>query len=45
MTFQLHTVGRTRVVRKTRRLEEVNESFEPTEKGSVDGRLVFASLG
>ena len=40
-TFQLHTEGRTRVVRETRRLDEVNESFEQIEKGAVDARLVF----
>jgi propanol-preferring alcohol dehydrogenase len=40
-TFQLHAEGRTRVVRETRRLDEVNESFEQIEKGAVDGRLVF----
>ncbi len=40
-TFQLHAEGRTRVVRETRRLEQVNESFEQIEKGDVDGRLVF----
>ena len=40
-TFQLHAEGRTRVVRETRKLEEVNESFEQIEKGEVDARLVF----
>ena len=40
-TFQLHAEGRTRVIRETRRLEEVNESFEQIEKGGVDARLVF----
>jgi len=40
-TFQLHKEGRTRIVRETRRLEEVNESFEEIEKGDVDARLVF----
>ena len=40
-TFQLHAEGRTRVVRESRRLDEVNESFEQIEKGAVDGRLVF----
>ena len=33
--------GRTRVVRETRQLEQVNESFEQIEKGEVDRRLVF----
>ncbi len=40
-TFQLHAEGRTRVVRETRHLEEVNESFEQIEKGGIDARLVF----
>jgi propanol-preferring alcohol dehydrogenase len=40
-TFELHAQGRTRVVTEPRRLEEVNESFEQIEKGSVDARLVF----
>ena len=43
-TFQLHQEGRTRVVRETRRLEEVNESFEQIAKGDVDARLVFDFL-
>lgn len=40
-TFQLHEEGRTRVVRESRKLEDVNESFEQIEKGAVDARLVF----
>ncbi len=40
-TFQLHAEGRTRVVRESRQLEEVNDAFEQIEKGSVDARLVF----
>jgi propanol-preferring alcohol dehydrogenase len=40
-TFQLHAEGRTRVVRETRQLEEVNDAFEQIEKGAVDARLVF----
>lgn len=40
-TFQLHAEGRTRVVRETRQLEEVNEAFEQIEKGAADARLVF----
>jgi propanol-preferring alcohol dehydrogenase len=40
-TFQLHAEGRTRVIRETRHLEDVNESFEQIEKGGVDARLVF----
>ena len=40
-TFQLHQEGRTRVVRETRQLEDVNDAFEEIEKGDVDARLVF----
>jgi propanol-preferring alcohol dehydrogenase len=39
--FQLHARGLTRVVRETRRLEEVNECFEQVEKGQAQARLVF----
>jgi propanol-preferring alcohol dehydrogenase len=40
-TFQLHAEGRTRVVRESRRLEEVNESMDEVLRGDVDARLVF----
>ena len=40
-TLQLHAEGRTRVVRESRQLEQVNEAFEQIEKGEVDARLVF----
>ena len=40
-TFQLHAEGRTRIVRETRHLAEVNDAFEQIEKGKVDARLVF----
>ena len=40
-TFELHADGRTRVVRETRQLEDVNASFDEIEKGEVDARLVF----
>jgi propanol-preferring alcohol dehydrogenase len=40
-TFQLHQEGRTRVVRETRKLEDVNDAFEEIVKGDVDARLVF----
>jgi propanol-preferring alcohol dehydrogenase len=40
-TFQLHAEGRTQVVRETRNLDQVNESFGQIEKGAVDARLVF----
>jgi propanol-preferring alcohol dehydrogenase len=39
--FRLHARGLTRVVRETRRLEQVNECFEQVEKGQVQARLVF----
>jgi propanol-preferring alcohol dehydrogenase len=39
--FRLHAAGRTRVVRETRTLDEVNECFEQVEKGQVPARLVF----
>ena len=40
-TLQLHAEGRTRVVRESRQLEQVNAAFEQIEKGEVDARLVF----
>jgi propanol-preferring alcohol dehydrogenase len=39
--YQLHAAGRTRVIRETRTLDEVNECFEEVEKGSVKARIVF----
>lgn len=39
--YAIHAQGRTRVIRETRRLEEVNECFEEVEKGSVKARIVF----
>jgi alcohol dehydrogenase, propanol-preferring len=39
--FRLHAQGRTRVVRETRQLDDVNECFEQVEKGQVKARLVF----
>ncbi|RJK93841.1 zinc-dependent alcohol dehydrogenase [Vallicoccus soli] len=39
--FELHRLGRTRVVRETRRLEDVNACFEEVLAGSVPARLVF----
>ncbi len=39
--YQLHAAGRTRVVRETRALDDVNECFEQVEKGQVQARLVF----
>jgi alcohol dehydrogenase, propanol-preferring len=40
-TFELHADGRTRVVRETRRLEQVNEAFDEVLSGRARARLVF----
>jgi alcohol dehydrogenase, propanol-preferring len=40
-TFELHADGRTTVVRETRRLEQVAESFDEVLSGSTRARLVF----
>jgi len=39
--FALHAQGRTRVVRQTRTLDQVNECFEEILAGKVPARLVF----
>jgi alcohol dehydrogenase, propanol-preferring len=39
--FELHRLGRTRVVRETRKLDSVNEDFAAVEAGEVTARLVF----
>ena len=39
--YAIHAQGRTRVIRETRRLEEVNECFEEVEKGNIKARIVF----
>jgi alcohol dehydrogenase, propanol-preferring len=39
--FELHAMGRTRVVHEQRSLEEVNEAIGEVEEGKVDARLVF----
>jgi len=39
--YAIHAQGRTRVVRETRKLDEVNECFEEVEKGQVKARIVF----
>jgi propanol-preferring alcohol dehydrogenase len=39
--FELHAMGRTRVVHEERDLEEVNEAIEDVEEGKVDARVVF----
>lgn len=40
-TFELHADGRTKIVRQSRQLEEVNESMDEVLSGKVDARLVF----
>lgn len=39
--FALHAAGRTKVIRESRRLEQVNESFDQVLSGEVSARLVF----
>lgn len=39
--FRLHAAGKTRIVRHTRRLDEVNQCFKEIENGLVTARLVF----
>jgi alcohol dehydrogenase, propanol-preferring len=39
--FELHRLGRTRVVREERKLDSVNEDFAAVEAGEVTARLVF----
>ncbi|MEY9877567.1 propanol-preferring alcohol dehydrogenase [Streptacidiphilus sp. MAP12-33] len=39
--FRLHQLGRTRVIRESRRLEEVNACIEEVLAGKVSARLVF----
>lgn len=39
--FELHAAGRTRVIAESRRLEQVNESFDEVLAGDVAARLVF----
>ena len=39
--YAIHAQGRTRVIRETRRLDEVNKCFEEVEKGLVKARIVF----
>ncbi len=40
-TFELHAAGRTRIVRETRQLEQVNQSISDVEQGEVEARIVF----
>jgi len=39
--FELHSAGRTRIVRTTRCLEEINEAMKAVEAGDIDARVVF----
>jgi len=39
--YAIHAQGRTRVIRETRKLDDVNECFEQVEKGQVQARIVF----
>ena len=39
--FELHALGKTRVIYEKRQLDTVNEDFEEIEQGKVDARLVF----
>jgi alcohol dehydrogenase, propanol-preferring len=39
--YAIHAQGRTRVIRETRQLAEVNECFEDVEKSNVKARIVF----
>jgi propanol-preferring alcohol dehydrogenase len=39
--FELHAAGRTRVVTETRKLDEVNQTFEDVLAGRVAARVVF----
>ena len=39
--FELHAAGKTQVIYETRKLEDVNPSFEEIEQGRIPARLVF----
>jgi alcohol dehydrogenase, propanol-preferring len=39
--FELHSAGKTHVIRETRSLDQVNESIEDVEHGRVAARIVF----
>ncbi|WP_393053451.1 alcohol dehydrogenase AdhP [Streptomyces sp. LN549] len=43
--FRLHRLGRTRVVRESRDLADINASIDEVLKGKVSGRLVFDLSG
>jgi len=40
-TFELHARGRTRVVRETRSIDDVNDAMGQLERAEVDARVVF----
>ena len=40
-TYELHKMGKTRVIRETINLEDVNNAFEEVEQARVKARLVF----
>ena len=39
--FALHAAGRTRVIRETRSLDDVNQAIADLEAGRVAARIVF----
>jgi propanol-preferring alcohol dehydrogenase len=39
--FELHALGRTRVVSQSRKIDQVNESIEDVLAGRAPARLVF----
>lgn len=43
--FELHALGRTRVIYEKCQLDSVNEDFKEVEEGKVDARLVFDFIG
>jgi alcohol dehydrogenase, propanol-preferring len=40
-TFELHQRGLTRVVRVTRKLDEINEAIGAVERGEIDARVIL----
>ena len=40
--FELHAAGKTRVIRETRPLADVNEAIADVEAGRIPARIVFA---
>jgi hypothetical protein len=41
LSDELHARGLTRVVRETRRLDDVNEAIGQVERAEIDARIVF----